>query len=128
WHHRTRHWTSPSPQPLVPSRLTGGQMLSQGCRRTARPLVVAVAAALLALPASAQERRQPEGGGPPPPIAERTKNLKKIDGFFPLYLDENAGRLFVEIPKLDTEVLYATGLATGLGSNDIGLDRGISTG
>jgi hypothetical protein len=103
-------------------------MLSQGCRRTARPLVVAVAAALLALPASAQERRQPEGGGPPPAIAERTKNLKKIDGFFPLYLDENAGRLFVEIPKLDTEVLYATGLATGLGSNDIGLDRGISTG
>ena len=54
--------------------------------------------------------------------------MKKIDGFFPLYLDEGAGRLWLEIPKLDTEVLYSTGLATGLGSNDIGLDRGILTG
>ena len=54
--------------------------------------------------------------------------MKKIDGFFPLYLDEAGGRLWLEIPKLDTEVLYSTGLATGLGSNDIGLDRGILTG
>ena len=103
-------------------------MVSQGCRRAARPLVVAAAAMVFALPAAAQERRQPEGGGPPPAIAERTKNLRKIDGFFPLYWDENGGRLFVEIPRLDTEVLYATGLATGLGSNDLGLDRGITTG
>ena len=44
-----------------------------------------------------------------PPIAERTKNLKKIDGFFQLYWDENAGKLFVEIPKLDTEVLTRPG-------------------
>jgi hypothetical protein len=42
--------------------------------------------------------------------------------------DEAAGRLWLEIPKLDTEVLYSTGLATGLGSNDVGLDRGILTG
>ena len=61
-------------------------------------------------------------------IEERTKGLKKIDGFFPLYWDEPAGKLWLEIPKLDTEVLYSTGLATGLGSNDIGLDRGILTG
>jgi hypothetical protein len=30
----------------------------------------------------------------------------------------------MEIPRLDTEVLYITGLGAGLGSNDIGLDRG----
>ncbi len=54
--------------------------------------------------------------------------MKKIDGFFPLYWDEAGGRLFLEIPRLNTEVLYSTGLATGLGSNDIGLDRGILTG
>ena len=98
------------------------------CRRTARRLMFAAVALLLPLPASAQERRQAEGGGPPPSIAERTKNLKKIDGFFPMYWDENAGKLFVEIPKLDTEVLYSTGIATGLGSNDIGIDRGQTTG
>ncbi len=61
-------------------------------------------------------------------IDERTSGMKKIDGFFPLYWDEATGRLWLEIPKLDTEVLYSTGLATGLGSNDIGLDRGILTG
>ena len=96
-----------------------------------RQFVAALIALLAALPALAQERgatSKPEPAGPPPSIADRTKNLTKIDGFFPMYWDENGGKLFVEIPKLDTEVLYATGLATGLGSNDIGLDRGITTG
>lgn len=104
-------------------------MLSgQDYRRALRRFVVAAAAVCMALPASAQDRRQPEGGATPPPIAERTKNLKKIDGFFPLYWDENAGRLYLEIPRLDMEVLYSTGMATGLGSNDIGIDRGQTTG
>ena len=89
----------------------------------------ALAATLITTPAFAQGRgNQEAAGGPPPPIAERTKNLKKIDGFYPLYWDDNAGKLFVEIPKLDTEVLYSTGMATGLGSNDIGIDRGQTTG
>jgi hypothetical protein len=72
--------------------------------------------------------RRPGGAEQIAAIEERTTGLKKIDGFYPLYLDEAAGKLFLEIPKLDTEVLYSTGLATGLGSNDIGLDRGILTG
>ena len=75
----------------------------------------------------AQGGRKP-GGDQITSIDERTAGMKKIDGFFPLYWDEGAGRLWLEIPKLDTEVLYSTGLATGLGSNDIGLDRGILTG
>jgi len=41
-----------------------------------------------------------------------------------MYWDERAGSLFLEIPRFDTEFLYSTGLAAGLGSNDIGLDRG----
>ena len=47
--------------------------------------------------------------------------MQKIDGFFPVYFEERTGNLDCEIPKLDTPVLYATGLAAGLGSNDIGL-------
>ncbi len=90
--------------------------------------IAALAATLITTPAFAQGRGNQEAGGAPPPIAERTKNLKKIDGFFPLYWDDNAGKLYVEIPKLDTEVLYSTGMATGLGSNDIGIDRGQTTG
>jgi hypothetical protein len=92
-----------------------------------RVCAIALAVSALSVPALAQGRGNQESG-PPPAIAERTKNLKKIDGFFPLYWDENAGKLYVEIPKLQTEVLYSTGMATGLGSNDIGIDRGQTTG
>src|SRR5260370_1164688 len=59
-----------------------------------------------------------------PPIEERTLGMQKLDGYFPLYWDERTGNLWLEIPRLDTDFLYATGLAAGLGSNDIGLDRG----
>jgi hypothetical protein len=50
--------------------------------------------------------------------------MQKLDGYFPLYWDERAGSLWLEIPRFDTDFLYTTGLAAGLGSNDIGLDRG----
>jgi hypothetical protein len=50
--------------------------------------------------------------------------MRKIDGFFPLYWDEAAGQLWMEIARFDTEILYINGLGAGLGSNDIGLDRG----
>jgi hypothetical protein len=58
------------------------------------------------------------------PIDERTGGMQKLDGFFPIYWDERAGTLFIEIPRLDIDFLLSTGLAAGLGSNDIGLDRG----
>jgi Met-zincin/Domain of unknown function (DUF5117) len=57
-------------------------------------------------------------------IEDRTAGMKKIDGYFPLYWEESAGRLWMEISRFNTEVLYITGLGAGLGSNDIGLDRG----
>jgi len=60
----------------------------------------------------------------PPSIDEKTKGLQKLDGFFPLYWDAAAGTLWLEIPTFDTEILYVTALSAGLGSNDIGLDRG----
>ena len=63
-------------------------------------------------------------GGPPPSIEQRTTGMQKMDGLFPLYWDERAGNLYMEIPKMETEFLYTTGLAAGLGSNDLGLDRG----
>lgn len=60
-----------------------------------------------------------------PTIEEKTKDLKKQEGFFNFYWDENAGKIWLEIDKVDTEVLYVTSLPAGLGSNDIGLDRGL---
>ncbi len=97
--------------------------------RVATILIAAmVALATSHVVAQQQGARRAGGGDQITSIDEKTNGLKKIDGFYPLYWDEAAGRLWLEIPKLDTEVLYSTGLATGLGSNDIGLDRGILTG
>src|SRR5674476_493649 len=61
-----------------------------------------------------------------PSIEDKTKGMKKPEGFFNFYLDEDNGKIWLEINKLDTEVLYQTSLPAGLGSNDIGLDRGLS--
>ncbi len=62
--------------------------------------------------------------GPMASVADRTAGLRKIDGYFPLYWDDRAGAMLLEIPRLDTEFLLSTGLSAGLGSNDLGLDRG----
>jgi hypothetical protein len=59
-----------------------------------------------------------------PSIDERTAGMTKQDGYFPIYWDERTGSLWLEIPRMNEEFLLATGLAAGLGSNDIGLDRG----
>ncbi|MFA5897494.1 MAG: zinc-dependent metalloprotease [Hyphomicrobium sp.] len=57
-------------------------------------------------------------------VEDRTSGMKKIDGYFPLYWDESAGSMFLEISRFDADFLFSTGLSAGLGSNDIGLDRG----
>ena len=49
---------------------------------------------------------------------------KKYDGFFDFYWDEKGGKIYLEIDKLGEEFLYVNSLAAGVGSNDIGLDRG----
>ncbi len=50
--------------------------------------------------------------------------MKALPGFFPLYWDAKAGRLWLEIDRFDSDFLYIDSLPAGLGSNDIGLDRG----
>ena len=55
---------------------------------------------------------------------EKQKNLKSFTGFFNFYYSDEQDKIYVEVDKLDTEFLYVHSLKTGLGSNDIGLDRG----
>ncbi|WP_345070487.1 zinc-dependent metalloprotease [Hymenobacter fastidiosus] len=57
-------------------------------------------------------------------LAEKTKGMQKFAGFFPFYWDEASGRILLEIDKLDQEILYVSSLPQGVGSNDLGLDRG----
>jgi hypothetical protein len=74
----------------------------------------------------AQAGQAAQSARPAASIEDRTAGMQKIDGYFPLYWEERTGTLFLEIPRFDSEFLFTTGLAAGLGSNDIGLDRGES--
>ncbi len=84
----------------------------------------------LALLSVAHAQQGGRGGGAPaqpgrvPTIEERAAGMQKMDGYFPLYWDERTGNLWLEIPRFDADFLLTTGLAAGLGSNDLGLDRG----
>jgi Met-zincin/Domain of unknown function (DUF5117)/Domain of unknown function (DUF5118) len=59
-----------------------------------------------------------------PSIADKTAGAQKKPGYFNLYWDAKQGKLWLEINKWNTEFLYQSGLPAGIGSNDIGLDRG----
>lgn len=57
-------------------------------------------------------------------IAKKTKGMTAHPGYFNFFWDEKRGKIWLEIDKLDTEFLYVNSLSAGVGSNDIGLDRG----
>jgi hypothetical protein len=59
-----------------------------------------------------------------PTIAEKTAEAQKLPGYFNLYWDAKQGKIWLEIDKWGSEFLYQSGLPAGIGSNDIGLDRG----
>ncbi len=67
---------------------------------------------------------QPQAGVKTSPIAEKTSGMEKFSGYFNFYWDAKGGKIWLEIDKWDTEFLYVSSLPAGLGSNDIGLDRG----
>ena len=86
-----------------------------------RRTMILLALAILVLPAAAQQRSEPQA---PPTIAAKTVGMEKLEGFFPVYWDSKAGKMWLEIGNWDAEFLYVNSLPAGVGSNDIGLDRG----
>jgi len=51
--------------------------------------------------------------------------MRSLDGYVPVHLDPATGKIFLEIPEMDRDVLYLNALATGLGSARVfGLDAG----
>ena len=92
------------------------------------PVRVVAAALALALTAGTAQAQRPQDTGAPPTIEEKTAVMERMDGFFPIYWEEAAGRIWLEIGLWDTDVLHAAGIGAGLGSNDIGIDRGQQSG
>lgn len=60
-----------------------------------------------------------------PSIIEKTKEMTKHAGFLNFYWEESTGKIWLEVSKTEQEILYQQSLPAGLGSNDIGLDRGL---
>jgi hypothetical protein len=81
----------------------------------------------LALAASARlavAQNPPAPSAPGTSIAARTQGMEKRDGFVPVYRDTAENRIYLELPRDSAEMLAFFTLATGLGSNPVGLDRG----
>ena len=91
------------------------------------PLSLACASAPRPTPAAPTTARAPSDSGAGG-IAAKTTGMERRDGFIPIYLDPRGEKLYLEIPHDSLRVLYFVSLATGLGSNPIGLDRGSEQG
>lgn len=85
-----------------------------------RLAMVALATGFLVAPLAGQQRSDDRL----PTIEDKTRGMTKMEGYIDLYWEEKTGKLFLELDQWDTEFLYQVSLASGLGSNPVGLDRG----
>ena len=88
---------------------------------------IVVGFALVCLPAVASSQNRGEAS-PPPSIEEKTASMERMDGFMPIYWDDATGTLWLEISRWNTDILHTSGIGAGLGSNDLGIDRGQTAG
>jgi hypothetical protein len=79
---------------------------------------------VLASPQAAMAEEDAISDGEPLSIIEKVKGLLHMEGFFDIYWDQQKGQLLLEIDKLDEEFIYQSSMPRGIGSNDLGLDRG----
>ena len=57
-------------------------------------------------------------------MAEFLKGKEQHQGYFTFYNDNESGKVYLEISNFDQQFLFQSSLPSGIGSNDIGLDRG----
>lgn len=77
---------------------------------------------IIALASFTSAQQKPETK--PQTITEKTAGCEKYPGYFNFYWSPKEGKIWLEIDKWDSEFLYINSLPAGVGSNDIGLDRG----
>src|SRR5882757_2261230 len=89
-----------------------------------RLCVLIFAAVLCCAPRTVAQAKVDAGAEKTTSITDKTKSMEKMAGYFNIYWDAKAGKLWLDIDKWGTEFLYQSSMPAGIGSNDIGLDRG----
>jgi len=85
-----------------------------------RSILVLISILVIILSSVAQK----SDNGDNPTISEKAKNFTSSKGFINYYLDESGSKIYLEISQMDMEFLMVSYLSKGMGSNDVGLDRG----
>ena len=80
-------------------------------------LCLVVALSFCALPVFAQTPAAPSSRA----------SWERRDGYIPFYWDAARGRVLLEITRLNEDVLYYPTISKGVGSVELGLDRGLGT-
>lgn len=55
---------------------------------------------------------------------DKKEGLKSFEGYFDFWYAENEDKIYLRVSNIGEEFLYVNALSSGIGSNDIGLDRG----
>src|ERR1700733_905397 len=97
-------------------------MLEKIPRAMALGAMIVVSSTVCSSPLLAAAASTSESGVPS--IETKTAGMRHMPGFLPLHWDAKNGRLYLEIPRLNADMLYFDSLPYGTGSNDLGLDRG----
>lgn len=66
----------------------------------------------------------PQGTDQASAIQQFTAAMRAHEGFFTFYHDPAKGKYYLQVPRAERQFIFQTSLPWGLGSNDIGLDRG----
>lgn len=87
--------------------------------------VVAMANTAVTQPAApTQAQQQTQTAGKKSAIAAFTKGMQQQQGYFDFFYDVKTDKVYLLVDKLDQPFIFQSSLPRGLGSNDIGLDRG----
>ncbi|HTS12601.1 MAG TPA: zinc-dependent metalloprotease [Candidatus Limnocylindrales bacterium] len=88
-----------------------------------RALIAALVFVMYAATAAAQNSSEGQMKAPPT-IEQKTAGMQKFPGFFTYYWDARSGKIWLQVDKWNAQFLYYESLPNGVGSNDVGLDRG----
>ena len=92
-------------------------------RLVALAFLVALAGCTATAPTAPASGAPPSAASGLPTIEATTAGFQRHDGQWPVWWDDAGGKIWLEVPALDADLLYVVSLAAGLGSNDVGLDR-----